>query len=93
MEIKGKLLLETAVYGMLAVIYTSLFFFGALYPQFGLPSQSIACESETEEEEEDSVKDTEKSALRGEETESPDADEEETVVYKSLFLERLKEWL
>lgn len=91
MEIKGKLLRETAVYGMLAVIYTSLFFFGALYPQFGLPSQSIACESETEEE--DSVEDTEKSALRGEETESPDADEEETVVYKSLFLERLKEWL
>lgn len=91
MEIKGKLLLETAIYGMLAVIYTSLFFFGALYPQFGLPSQSIACESETEEE--DSVEDTEKSALRGEETESPDADEEETVVYKSLFLERLKEWL
>lgn len=91
MEIKGKILLETAIYGMLAVIYTSLFFFGALYPQFGLPSQSIACESETEEE--DSVKDTGESALSGEKTESPDADEEETVVYKSLFLERLKEWL
>lgn len=77
---KGKLLLETALYGLLATIYTSLFFFGALYPQFGIPSQSISCEA--------------KEGESAEETENPGTDEEETetVVYKSLFLERLKEW-
>lgn len=74
---KGKLLLETALYGLLTAIYASLFFFGALYPQFGIPSQSISCETEEEE------------------TETADTDEEETetIVYKSLFLERLKGWL
>ena len=50
---KGKLLLKTAAYGMLGAIYTSLFFFGALYPQFGIPEQSISCEEDEEAAEEE----------------------------------------
>lgn len=76
MEInKKRILEEAALYGLLGTVYASLFFFGALYPQFGIPSQSIVCESETDDEE----------------TEAENA-EEEKVVYKSLFMERLKEW-
>lgn len=54
---------EAAIYGLMAAIYMSLFFFGALYPKYGLPPQSIVYD-----------------------------EEEETVVYKSLILERIKEW-
>lgn len=98
---RGKLLLETAVYGMLTAIYTSLFFFGALYPQFGIPAQSISCEEEeettkeeTKKEEKDITEEEEAERITAaeEKTEDPDADEEAAIVYKSLFLERLKEW-
>lgn len=71
MEMNRKRILgEAALYGLLGTVYASLFFFGALYPQFGIPSQSIVCESETDEEKTDGEK----------------------VVYKSLLMERLKEW-
>lgn len=71
MEMNRKRILgEAALYGLLGTVYASLFFFGALYPQFGIPSQSIICESETDEEKTDGEK----------------------VVYKSLLMERLKEW-
>lgn len=46
---KIRLAIQTAVYGILAAIYMSLFFFGALYPEFGLPSNSIVEETEEEE--------------------------------------------
>lgn len=38
---KTKWYTEILVYGMLTVTYASLFFFGALYPGYGIPSQSI----------------------------------------------------
>lgn len=77
MEIGRKRILgEAAFYGMLGMIYASLFFFGALYPQFGIPSQSIVRETETDEDEETTEEKT----------------DEEKVVYKSLLVERLKEW-
>lgn len=79
MSRKGKLLSEAALYGLLAAIYSSLFFFGALYPQFGIPSKSIVYEEQEESEE-------------AEETEETDEEEQEEVVYKSLILERLKDW-
>lgn len=73
-NMRKKLLGEAAVYGLLSGIYASLFFFGALYPQYGL---STACiEEETEEEAE----------------EGDGEQEDKEVVYKSFFLERLKEW-
>lgn len=76
MEMNRKRILgEAALYGLLGTVYASLFFFGALYPQFGIPSQSIVCESETDEEEMDEEK-----------------TDGEKVVYKSLLMERLKEW-
>lgn len=79
---RKKLLGEAAIYGLLSMIYASLFFFGALYPRYGL---STACiEEETEEG----------AAEEGSETEyegSEDA-ENKDVVYKSFFLEYLKEW-
>lgn len=62
-NLRKKLLGEAAIYGLLSVIYGSLFFFGALYPRYGL---SAACVEESTEDEE--------------------------VVYKSFFLECLKEW-
>ena len=79
MKIEGKntrkkLLGEAAIYGLLSMIYASLFFFGALYPRYGL---STACiEDETEEGT----------------AEADEEPEDEEVVYKSFFLERLKEW-
>ncbi len=69
---RKRILGEAAFYGMLGMIYASLFFFGALYPQFGIPSQSIVRETETDEDEETT--------------------DGEKVVYKSLLVERLKEW-
>lgn len=38
---KTKWYTEILVYGMLTVTYMSLFFFGALYPGYGIPAQSI----------------------------------------------------
>lgn len=73
---KKRILGEAAFYGLLGMIYASLFFFGALYPQFGIPSQCIVRETETDEEEGT--------------TEEKTAGEK--VVYKSLLAERLKEW-
>lgn len=71
---RKKLLGEAAIYGVLSMIYASLFFFGALYPRYGL---STACiEEETEEGA----------------AEADEEPEDEEVVYKSFFLERLKEW-
>lgn len=67
---RGRLMKETIVYGLMAAIYTSLFFFGALYPKYGLPQQSVVYDEREEDTEET----------------------EETVVYKSLILERIKEW-
>lgn len=49
---KIRLAIQTAVYGILAAIYMSLFFFGALYPEFGLPSNSIVTEADEDEDEE-----------------------------------------
>lgn len=49
---RKRILGEAAIYGLLGMIYASLFFFGALYPQFGIPSQSIVRETETDEDEE-----------------------------------------
>jgi hypothetical protein len=49
---------EAAIYGLLGMIYTSLFFFGAFYPQYGLPRQSAICQSRNEQmadEEEEEV--------------------------------------
>lgn len=71
-----RILGEAAVYGLLGMIYASLFFFGALYPQFGIPSQSIVYEMETEEV--------------GELTDRKNGGEK--IVYKSLLVERIKEW-
>lgn len=91
---RGRLIAETAVYGLMAAIYTSLFFFGALYPKYGLPPQSIVYD-ETEETAEQKESDAEGAAETGKKTESTegeDAAAEETVVYKSLILERIKEW-
>lgn len=76
---KGKLVGETIVYGFLAAIYTSLFFFGALYPKYGLPSQSIMYEGQEE-------------SGKHETPEEFDRDSTEEIVYKSLILERIKEW-
>lgn len=53
---KAKLAIQTAVYGILAAVYMSLFFFGALYPEFGLPSNSIVAETD----EDDALEETEK---------------------------------
>lgn len=53
---KIRLAIQTAVYGILAAIYMSLFFFGALYPEFGLPSNSIVSEAD----EDDALEETEK---------------------------------
>lgn len=77
---KGKLLAEAAIYGLLSMIYGSLFFFGALYPQYGF---STACIEEEENEGEE----------MGEEKEEEEKDpENREIVYKSFFLERLREW-
>lgn len=43
---KTKWFAEILVYGMLTVTYTSMFFFGALYPGYGIPSQSIVYEED-----------------------------------------------
>lgn len=56
---KIKLLEETALYGLLAAIYTSLFFFGALYPEYGVPAQCIEAEDQTEDCDEEWAEDTE----------------------------------
>ena len=45
---KTKWYTEMLVYGTLAIAYTSMFFFGALYPGYGIPSQSIVYEDENE---------------------------------------------
>lgn len=77
---KGKLLAEATIYGLLSMIYGSLFFFGALYPQYGF---SPACIEEEENEGEE----------MGEEKEEEEKDpENREIVYKSFFLERLREW-
>lgn len=73
---RKRILEETAFYGLLGMIYASLFFFGALYPQFGIPSQSIVRETETD----------------GDEGTTEEKTDGEKVVYKSLLAERLKEW-
>lgn len=69
-----KSVMEIAVYGLIGAIYTSLFFFGALYPQFGFSSAGIGYE-------------------KSEESLQDENGTEQEIVYKSLFLERLKEWL
>ena len=48
---RKELIGEAAVYGMMAVIYSALFFFGALYPRYGIPPRSIRYEEESGEEE------------------------------------------
>lgn len=77
---KGKLLAEAAIYGLLSMIYGSLFFFGALYPQYGF---STACIEEEETEGEETGEEKE---------EEVEAQEDREIVYKSFFLERLREW-
>lgn len=90
---KRKLLAETAIYGLLSMIYGSLFFFGALYPQYGFAS---AC-MEEEEEGKEAEKDTkdgnqEKEDSRDENLENGDT-KVQKIIYKSFLLERMKEWL
>ncbi len=46
---KTKWYTEILVYGMLAATYTSMFFFGALYPGYGIPPQSIVCEEDEDD--------------------------------------------
>lgn len=107
-NIRKRLLLETAIYGLLTAVYTSMFFFGALYPDYGIPSQAVERQQETTEEaasrtdktketdraeEADRAEETDKAkeADRAEETDKTEKAEEE-IVYKSLLLEKLKEW-
>ena len=80
---RKKLLGEVAVYGLLSMIYASLFFFGALYPRYGF---STACMEEETEEGATTEKGTET------EDEGLGDAENKDVVYKSFFLECLKEW-
>lgn len=125
-NIRKRLLLETAIYGLLTAVYTSMFFFGALYPGYGIPSEAVERQQETTEEaasrtdktketdraeEADKTKEADraeeadkaKEADRAEETDktkeadkAKEADKtekaEEEIVYKSLLLEKLKEW-
>lgn len=119
-NIRKRLLLETAIYGLLTAVYTSMFFFGALYPGYGIPSEAVERQQETTEEaasrtdktketdrpeEADKAKEADKTkevdraeetdktkeADRAEETDKTEKAEEE-IVYKSLLLEKLKEW-
>ena len=137
-NIRKRLLLETAIYGLLTAVYTSMFFFGALYPGYGIPSEAVERQQETTEEaasrtdktketdrpeeadkakeadraeeadkakeadraeEADKTKEADrpeeadkaKEADRAEETDKTEKAEEE-IVYKSLLLEKLKEW-
>lgn len=131
-NIRKRLLLETAIYGLLTAVYTSMFFFGALYPGYGIPSEAVERQQETTEEaasrtdktketdraeeadkakeadraeEADKAKETDraeetdktkeadkaKEADRVEETDKTEKAGEE-IVYKSLLLEKLKEW-
>ena len=48
---RGRLMKETIVYGLMAAIYTSLFFFGALYTKYGLPRQSVVDDEREEDTE------------------------------------------
>lgn len=89
-NIRKRLLLETAIYGLLTAVYTSMFFFGALYPEYGIPSEAVERQQETTEEAA-SRTDKAEEADRAEETDKTEKAEEE-IVYKSLLLEKLKEW-
>lgn len=77
-DMKWKQFCEASVYGLLSVVSLSMCFFGALYPKYGLPLQSAA------------VYEKEEAAVREDEEAADET--EETVVYKSLILERIKEW-
>lgn len=44
--------IEIAAYGMMTLAYGALFFFGALYPDYGIPRQSICYEEEVLKESE-----------------------------------------
>lgn len=92
---KSRLLKETVLYGLLSLIYGSLFFFGALYPRYGYDT---ACIRETDEEEMQEETGEQKEQGLQEESGPQEADVQDgtattgEVRYKSLFLECLKEW-
>lgn len=90
-NLKKRLLGEAAIYGLLSAIYGSLFFFGALYPRYGF---SAACVEESAEDGTEEDKTDRKTGIKREnKTEGKGEDSENgEVVYKSLFLECLKEW-
>lgn len=103
--IRKQLFMELAVYGMLTAVYTSMFFFGALYPVYGIPRQAVEKQQTEAAQEADETKETDrtneadgteetdrsKKADRTNKTDGTEADAEE-IVYKSLLLEKLKEW-
>lgn len=49
--IRRKVRLESLIYGLIGSIYATMFFFGALYPGYGIPTQSIVSEDEDPEKE------------------------------------------
>lgn len=67
---------KLCLYGTLSIVYTSAFFFGALYPQFGIPEGAVVYQ---ENEKTDEA--AEKAVTSKDEAE---------VVYKSYFLEKIK---
>lgn len=74
-----RLAAEAAVYGIVSAVYASMFF-GALYPKYGLPAQSVVT-AEKSDEADQQVDDMEATATN-----------KEKVAYKSLIFERIKEW-
>ena len=91
-NLKKRLLGEAAIYGLLSVIYGSLFFFGALYPRYGLSAACVEESAEDDGTEEDGM-DGKTGIKRENKTEGKGEDSENgEIVYKSFFLECLKEW-
>lgn len=66
-----KNILKLSTYSIVCAIYSMAFLFGAMYPQYGIPKESIVYEAENDS----------------------DLDREIKVVYRSYFLDKLRELL
>ena len=90
-----KCLREILLYGILSIMYGSVFFFGALYPDYGVPRESIRYENMEGHERENAASRI-NGKLKEKHTDKEKADKEkaesqEQVEYKSLLLEKVKE--
>lgn len=82
-------IIKLSLYGIVSILYTCAFLFGAMYPQYGIPRESVVYE--TRGKEDASV--TKESSFFESSDSKEDDDQDIKIVYRSYFYEKIKELL